>query len=389
MKRALIQENFCLKEFLVYSFSKLCGGNSILKKRFLSALLCVAMAAVLTVGCGGDTADNTQNNDSAEGTGYHFEIISKGFQHDYWQSVLKGAESKAAELGDTINFNGPNSESDISEQVQMLNAAIAGQPDAIGLAALDTSACLEAISMAQMAGTPIIGFDSGVPSAPEGAVWANAATDNYAAGALAAEETYKLIEEKLVSGVRIGVLNQDATGESIVNRGLGFIDKMAELCTAKGLTVNVVGNERYVENTAAEKTEKADVIIEVLVPSAVTSELSAIDGQTLLNKEDTICIYGSNQHSAEALITADENIGKLGSTVVGIGFDSGTAIKTAVAEGKLAGAVTQAPVAMGERLVELLHAAASGEAVENVDTGCQWYTADNMDSEEIAQNLYD
>ncbi|MBR6771347.1 MAG: substrate-binding domain-containing protein [Lachnospiraceae bacterium] len=371
-----------------------------MKKKVLSMFLSVAMAATILVGCGNSNtpASNTPASSSgseassdagsADGS-FHFEIVSKGFQHQYWQAVLKGAEQKASELGDTMNFVGPNSESDIAPQVQMLDAAIAANPDAIGLAALDTSACLDAITAAQNAGIPIVGFDSGVPNAPEGAIVANAATDNYAAGALAALETWQLIKDKVAPGTRIGVLSQDATAESIVNRGLGFVDRMADLIVSADLTVNVEGNDRFVNDTIAEKTEGADVIIEVLVPSSVTSELSTIDCQTLLNKADTICIYGSNQHSAEAMVTADENIGKFGSAVVGVGFDSGAVIKAAVADGTFAGAITQAPVAMGEKLVELLHAAASGEAVSDVDTGCQWYTAENMNDAEISQNLYD
>ncbi|MCI6552656.1 MAG: substrate-binding domain-containing protein [Lachnospiraceae bacterium] len=378
-----------------------------MKKKVLGTLLSVAMAATLLAGCGAKPAateapaeteapaadapaeTEAPAAEAPAAGGFHFEIVSKGFQHQYWQAVLKGAEEKAAELGDSMNFVGPNSESDIAPQVQMLDAAIAANPAAIGLAALDTSACLDAITAAQNAGIPIVGFDSGVPGAPEGAIVANAATDNYAAGALAAEETFKLIEEKVAAGVRIGVLSQDATSESIVNRGLGFVDKMAELVVAKGLTVNVEGNDKFVADSKAEKTAGADVVIEVLVPSQVTSELSTIDCQTLLNKADTICIYGSNQHSAEAMVTADENIGKFGKDVVGVGFDSGTVIKAAVADGTFAGAITQAPVAMGAKVVELLHAAASGQTVSDVDTGCQWYTAENMNDPEIAQNLYD
>ena len=374
-----------------------------MKKKLLSALLCVAMVASLVVGCGGSTEEAAPAEEAtteeaateeaapaAEG-GYHFEIVSKGFQHAFWQAVYKGAETKAAELGDTMNFVGPNSESDIADQVQMLNNAINAQPDAIGLAALDVNAALDAITAAQSAGIPIIGFDSGVPGAPEGSVLANAATDNYAAGQLAAEETYKLIADKVAAGgVRIGVLSQDATGESLISRGTGFIDKMAELAVAAGKTVGVVGNDYFVGAFAGENAgDGAEVIIEVLVPSQVTAELSAIDAQTLLNKEDTICIYGSNSHSAEALVTADSNIGKLGDTVVGVGFDSGIAIMDAIRAGKLAGAITQAPVAMGEAVIELLHAVASGETVSDVDTGCQWYTAENIDDPEIAQNLYE
>ena len=47
-------------------------------------------------------------------------------------------------------------------------------------------------------------------------------------------------------------------------------------------------------------------------------------------------------------------------------FKAGAALKAAVKSGKLAGAITQAPVAMGEKLVELLHNAATGQAVADV-----------------------
>lgn len=92
------------------------------------------------------------------------------------------------------------------------------------------------------------------------------------------------------------------------------------------------------------------------------------------------------------MVSANETLQKFGSgddKVVGVAFDSGAVIKGAVADGTFAGAITQAPVAMGEKLVELLYAAANGESVADTDTGCQWYTADNMNNEEIAQNLYD
>ena len=35
----------------------------------------------------------------------HFEIVSKGFHHQYWQAVLKGAQQKADELGCTISIS--------------------------------------------------------------------------------------------------------------------------------------------------------------------------------------------------------------------------------------------------------------------------------------------
>ena len=154
-----------------------------MKKKVLATLLSVAMVATLLAGCGSAAApaeepapaateeaapaEEAEEAPAAEAAApaagdMKFEIVSKGFQHQYWQAVLLGANNKAAELGVTINFVGPNSESDIADQVQMLNNAINAQPSAIGLAALDTSACLDAIQTAMDAGIPIIGFDSGV-----------------------------------------------------------------------------------------------------------------------------------------------------------------------------------------------------------------------------------
>lgn len=394
-----------------------------MKKKLLAMLLCGVLAGSL-VACSGDTQKETTEKETtaaetkaeetkaeetkaeetkteetkeitADASDLKFEIVSKGFQHQYWQAVLKGAENKAAELGVTINFVGPNSESDIADQIQMLNNAINAKPDAIGFAALDTSASLDSLQTSMDNGIPIIGFDSGVPDAPQGSVLVNCATDNYAAGELAAEMMYEAISERIANAegsVRIGVLGQDATSESICQRGLGFIDKMMELIAADGKTVNVEGNDKYVSDAKGTMTQDANVVIEVLVPAQVTAELSAIDCQTLLNKADTIAIYGSNQHSGEAMVTANENIGKFGTgedQIIGVAFDSGQVIKSAVANGTFLGAVTQAPVAMGEALIQQMYNAATGAAVEDVDTGCQWYTAENMDSEEIAQNLYD
>jgi ribose transport system substrate-binding protein len=183
---------------------------------------------------------------------------------------------------------------------------------------------------------------------------------------------------------------QDATSESIINRGLGFIDKIAELCDADGKTVSIEGNDKYVSDSKVEKADNADVIIDVAVPAQVTSELSSLDVQTMLNKKDTIAIFGTNQHSSEGMVTGNENLNKFGpddDQVIAIGFDSSEVINNAVKSGEFIGAITQAPVKIGETVVELCVKTANGEDVSDVDTGCQWFTADNMEDKEIAENL--
>ncbi|MDD3139082.1 MAG: ABC transporter substrate-binding protein [Lachnospiraceae bacterium] len=368
-----------------------------MKKKVISVILCVSMVAAMIVGCGSKAKDTADSTDTAKKATeeMNIEIVSKGFQHQFWQAVLQGANKAADEYGVTINFVGPNTESDIADQVQMLNNAINKKPAAIGLAALDTQACLDAIKTAQSQNIPIVGFDSGVPGAPEGAIVANASTDNYKAGELAAENMYPAIKDTIASAkkaVRIGVMQQDATSESVINRGLGFIDKMAELLKADGKTATVEGNDKYVTDCKVDKTDGADVVLDVAVPASVTAELSVIDCQNLLNKADIIAVYGSNQHSGEAMVNGNANLKKFGTgdgQVIGVAFDAGAVIKGAVKDGTFLGAVTQDPMSIGYNTVELCVKAAKGETVADVDTGCQWYTKDNMDSAEIAPNLYD
>lgn len=411
-----------------------------MKKKVLASVLSVAMVATMMVGCGSSSSTTAASSAAPaassapaaaastaaastaaastaaastaaastaaasaatpDGKGLKFEIVSKGFQHQYWQAVLKGANDEAEATGvgkANINFVGPDSESDISQQVQMMNNAINAKPNAIGLAALDTNALLDSIKQAQSAKIPIIGFDSGVPNAPAGAVLANCSTDNYKAGALAADNTYTAIKDQIASAskaVRIGVLSQDATSESVCNRGLGFIDEIGTLAAKDGKTVAVIGNDKFVTDSKCTKVDqgKANIIIEVLVPAQVDSALSATDCQTLENKADTIAIFGSNQHSGEAMVTADENLSKFGTgsgKIVGVAFDSGTVIKGAVKSGEFLGAVTQAPVSIGKNLIDqLINSAKTGKA-SDVDTGCQWYNSKNIADPTIAQNLYD
>lgn len=389
-----------------------------MKKKVLAAMLSAAMVATLLAGCGGSSEETTATEPAAEEeaaesteeaaepaeeeaepaadlSSMSFEIVSKGLQHQYWQAVLKGVNNKADELGVTVNFVGPDSESNIDQQVTQLTNALNSNPTAIGLAALSTDSVMDLLQQALDAGIPIIGFDSGVPDAPEGSVLANCSTDNYAAGALAAEKVYEAISDRIAAAdgtVRIGVVAQDNTSESVVYRGLGFIDKIGELAAADGLGVSVVGNDTYIDKATCEVSDDAKVIIDVRVPASVTSELSVADVNSLLGESDIMALYGSNEHSANAIISAAENHSEIGTgddQIICAGFDSGAAQIEAVRNGVLLGSITQAPVAMGETLVELLVKAAQGEAVSDVDTGCQWYTAENIDDEEISQNLYE
>jgi len=386
-------------------------------KKTMAIILSTVIALSATACSGGSTssaassaaapASSSAEASSAAGSSgagqkYHFEIVSKGFQSTYWQAVYKGSTAELKKLNDkagyekyTMNFVGPDSESDVAVQVQEFASALNAKPSAIGLAALDVNALLDSIKTAQSSKIPIIGFDSGVPNAPKGAVSANASTDNYAAGKLAADGMYDKIKSRIGKGkVRIGEVNQDATSESITNRGLGFIDEMISKLTADSHKVFVTGNKKYVGDCKGSTGTEAnsDVIIEVRVPAQTTTELCATEAGVILNESDTIAIFGSNQVAAEGVITSNETLqvcGSDGKKILAVGFDSGKVLKNAIKAGTMYGAVTQAPVSIGSVLIDLLASSAENKSVKDTDTGCSFYTSANIDKQEISQNLYD
>ena len=372
-----------------------------MKKKLVAVLLSAAMVFSLAA-CGGGEAKTEDGGDKAESgdsKGYHFEVIVKSFQSTYWQAAVQGIDKACEELGVTAKSNGPATESDIADQVTMLDDVIEKKPDGIGLAACDTNSVIDSLKAALAAGIPVVCFDTGVDNAPEGSVYATVATDNAQAGGVAAENMFPVIEEKIKAAtpdkqVRIGEVNQDATAQNIQQRGNGFIAKMIELCTDAGKKVAVVGNEFYVNAAEGAVAEaEADVIIEVGVPAQTTPDLAATEAQKIMSKKDTIAIFGSNQVTAEGVIQANNTLNVLDADpakgIVAAGFDAGTPQKEAIKSGKFIGSVTQSPLMMGYKCIYTLTDICEDKEVSDIPMDGYWYTADTMDSDEIAPNLYD
>jgi len=330
---------------------------------------------------------------------YEFPMMVKSFQSTYWDAAQEGMKKASEELGVTYKAQGPNSESDIADQVNMINTAIASNPVGLGLAACDTSSVTDALKTCAEKGIPVVTFDTGIADAPEGSVVCEVCTDNAQAGAVAAENMYNSIKDVVKDAdgqVIIGEVNQDATAQNIQQRGTGFINKMIELLQADGKTVAVSGNEFYVNAAegADADAKDADVVIQVAVPAQTTVELCSTEAQAILSQENCIAVFGSNQVSAEGVLAANANLNVLGSDpangdVVGVGFDAGSIIKAAVKDGTFIGAVTQSPLMMGYYAIYALTAAANGQELQDVPTDGYWYDATNMEDEDIAPNLYD
>ncbi len=316
----------------------------------------------------------------------HIEIVSKGFQHDFWKQVNLGTQAAGKEFGATVNFVGPASESNISEQIDQLSNAVNKHPDAICFAALSPESSLALVFQAQDAGIPLIAFDSDVGPAARDAVKAFVATDNKDAGAGAALEMYNKLKAKLANNpevVRIGVLSQDTTSQSVGDRTIGFIERFVQLCGAD--VTSVEGHVKYEKKVANPK-----VILDVGIPAATVPAALTTVAQPNFNKSNLLGVYASNEFAAKAMVNVNETLDILSpEKVVGIGFDSGIVQVTAVKDRILYGAITQNPYMIGYLSVKTAIEAAQGKPVESIAVPFYFYNADNMEQPEIKACLYE
>jgi ribose transport system substrate-binding protein len=326
--------------------------------RKFGALAAAAAALALGVAaCGSDDGGGSSGGGGGGGGGDqpYIAIVSKGFQHQFWQAVKKGAQDEAKRVGARITFQGPPTEQDIEQQVTMLTNALQQKPDALGFAALDSKASAPLMDQAKSQNIPVVAFDSGVES---DVPVTTAATDNKAAAAEAAKHLAEAIGNK----GKVAVVVHDQTSRSGIDRRDGFLEWMKE--NAPDIRVLPV------QYGGGDQAKSADI---------AKSIISA--------NKDLKGFYGANEGSAIGVIKGVQESGRKGITIVG--FDSGKAQIDAIKSGVMDGAITQNPVGMGKELVDAATKAIKGEKLPKViDTGFYWYDKSNIDDPKIKAVLY-
>eukprot|EP01036_Dinobryon_divergens_P017475 gene17475-23732_t len=115
-----------------------------LQRRTLTAAITAALSLAAGLAfCGAASAQEI-----------YIPLVSKGFQHQFWQAVKQGAEQAGKDYKVKVTFEGPEPEAMVDKQIDMLSAALAKKRGAIGLAALDSKAALPLLKKAQAAKIP-------------------------------------------------------------------------------------------------------------------------------------------------------------------------------------------------------------------------------------------
>jgi len=331
--------------------------------KLFTALAILMVLSIVIAGCAPATtpAPATEapmpEEPAAPAEKMYIPVISKGFQHQFWQAVKAGSEQAAKDLGVEITFEGPESEAMVDKQVEMFQTALDKKPAAICLAAVDSKAFEDLLQKAKAANIPVIGFDSGVDS---DVPLSTASTDNIAAAALAADKMAELIGGE----GEVAVIAHDQTSRTGIDRVKGFTDQINNKYAGK---VTIVDTQ-YGGGDQLKSTDLAKAIIQA--------------------HPNLKGFFGANEGSIIGVLNAVKELGMEGKIVV-IGYDSGQQQMDAVRAGTEAGAITQNPVGIGYKCVEAAVKAVNGETLpKNIDTGFYWYDKTNIDDPTIVPLLY-
>ncbi len=295
-------------------------------------------------------------------------VIVKTGNSSFWQNVQTGAFDAEAELQGTtpelsVTFLGAQSESNINEQISIVESAINRGVKAIVLAPSDVSALVPVVEKANEAGITVVVIDSAL-DAPDEDYVSFLATDNDAAGRACAQRLIEEVEAKTGStSGKIAIMSYVAGVGSEVGRVGGFTD--------------------YIENNSD---------LEIVTTQYSNSDMpTALDQTTnvLAANPDLVGIFGANEPTAIGMARAISQAG-LSGEIVAIGFDGNSVLQDFVRDGTLQAIAVQSSYNMGYLGVKTAYEAAiAGETVEHfVDTGFVIVDEGNIDSTEAQNVLY-
>jgi ribose transport system substrate-binding protein len=303
----------------------------------------------------GTAAEGTAAGGSLPGEGIEITFVQGVIGDEFYISMECGVRDAAAELGATVDVQGPD-RFDATLQNPILDGVVASGPDAILVAPNDVEASAGPLERAQEAGIEVILVDTVVNDESIGA--SRIASDNFQGGVMAADALAELIGEEgtvMVINVNPGISTTDA-------RQAGFEEQIATYPD-----IEYIGTE-FSRNEPARAAE------------IVTAELAA--------NPDLSGVFATNLFSAQGTATGIVQAGRQGDVQV-VGFDAGPAQVDQLEAGDVQALVVQKPYDIGVQGVEQAVAAVLGEEVTpEISTDFVVATADNLEDPEIAQFLY-
>ncbi|OME77400.1 LacI family transcriptional regulator [Paenibacillus sp. FSL A5-0031] len=274
---------------------------------------------------------------------------------EFWQVLIDGVHEAAQEFNVNVQVWGTKSETDVDEQIALVEKAILNKPDAIVLAATDYERLVPVAEKIKKNGIKLIIVDSGIKSDAADSI---VTTDNVSAGREAGEAMKSLIKDK----AKIAIISYVKSAASHIDREKGVHEVLENYPGIEMLgTYNGEGSEQ-------------------------NSYLLAME--MLQQHNDVFGIIGLNEPTTVGAGRAIQELGLKGKVQL-IGFDSSFNEIKLLDEGVMNATVLQRPFQMGYLSIKTAMEVVKGKkAAKLIDTGSLLITKKNMYEEENQKLLF-
>lgn len=241
----------------------------------MAVLLFVALLVLTACQTGQQEAATTGEGAARD---YRFVVVSHGQASDpFWSVVKNGVDAAAADLGVTVEYQAPGT-FDMVEMSQLIDAAVASNPDGLVVSIPDADALGNSVRAAVAAGIPVFSMNSGSDVAEELGVIAHVGQTEYEAG-------YGGGQRMAAAGVSKAIcVNQEVGNAALDLRCQGFADALAE----SGVESSVVAVE-LADPTEAQQRVLAAISADpdvdgilTLGPTGATPTLKGLQEEGLL-----------------------------------------------------------------------------------------------------------
>lgn len=284
-------------------------------------------------------------------------FIPKARDQDFWTFMRQGVDRAVQEDGHVnLTWRGPAHNDDIDSQIQILRIYSKPEVDAIIIASTDRARLVEPVKQAAAQGIKIVVVDSAL----DGNAHVNfVTTDNYAAGALAAERISNLLGRQGT----VALLRTIAGSGSTDDRANGFIDYLKKNAPHLAVVADVYGG-----GTRGKAARSAAALLEMY---------PEVDG-----------IFAVNESASDGMLRALRQAGLAGKKKF-IGFDTTEFLLDGLKRQEIHGLVVQDPRQMGYQAMRAAVAAAKGAAIKPalILTDAVMVTQENYQKPEIRSLL--
>jgi simple sugar transport system substrate-binding protein len=177
----------------------------------------VAVLALVIAGCGGgEEGAEQQGGGGAERGDIRIAVVTHGQASDpFWSVVKNGVDQGAEDMGVEVEYNAPQT-FDPVKMSQLIDAAVASEPDGLVISIPDPDALRESIEKANEAGIPIVSINTGSDVSEELGALTHVGQTEFIAGEGAGE---RLAEEGVDNALCI---NQEVGNVALDQRCEGF-----------------------------------------------------------------------------------------------------------------------------------------------------------------------